>query len=180
MKLLDYQNYFESAAKRNKILAHKDPLERIAFKTFDIEDIISGVAIDLKNICLFAENPQTRVGDELSDNPRKIYVGAYLIMEPCQDPGDYKKIQEIYQRTEEVAEQVLAKIWNDAKCRNSNRAHPFAIEGFNLPSVNAQTVGPVFNGWYGWRTSFSINQTFTNNLILNEDDWIGEKRFSIR
>jgi hypothetical protein len=180
MTLEEYRTYFKEVAKDNKRLSHQTPAGKVAFKEITIQDVMDGISVDLDDMTLFIEAPNIRAQDGLSDNPRKVYSAAFVVMMPLKDVGDTDKIIEYYDQTEVVTEQILSRILNDAKKARNNKNYIFKINGFDVNSVSYEPVGPIFNGWYGFRTAFTINQTFTKNLILDETKWYTALKSTIR
>lgn len=177
MKFSEYVAYFEQAAKSNKLLAHGVG-DNVAFKRIDIEDVLNGIKQDMVNTCMFLENPEIRTADILSDNPRKLFNGAFLIMKNT-DKGDFEQQISALDECMTISEQVLTKIVNDSRISRQNPSHPWQIKGFDVNTIGLEKVGPVFGNWFGWRVQFTINQTFTNRLVLKASDWYDDVPFSI-
>jgi hypothetical protein len=178
MTIKDFVDYFENVAKGNKIISHATPQDRVAFKRIDIEDVINGIRSDLEGVSMYLESPEIKPADALSDNPRKLFKGAFLIMKPV-DVSDVDQILEALDICQTVCDQILAKILNDLKKHKINSLHPFKIKGFNVGSVDMQKVGPIFGNSYGYRFTFTLDQTFTSNLILDQADWYSDTPFKI-
>ena len=175
MTLKVYRNYFEKLARQNIALSHNPEQGKKSYMDILIDDVVNQVSYDLTGICLFLEKPTIKPYDALSDNPRKIFNGGFLIMEPFKNSGDPDEKNLILERTEELTEDIISKIKNDQKLANNNKFYEFPIKGFDLNTVYTESVGQIFNDWYGWRTSFSINQTYRNNLILDASKWRTDK-----
>lgn len=178
MNFSEYVAYFENAARNNRAISHLVN-GRKSFRRIDIEEVITGLKSDLDaGINLFLESPEIRAYDGLSDNPRKLITGAILVMRNSEK-GDFEDQIKALNDTMEVCEQLLAKIYNDARESLQNKNHPWKLRGFDPNSVSFEKVGPVFGYYYGWRMQFTINQLFPNRLILNNDDWYTEEKSSI-
>ena len=177
MTFLDYIEYFRVAATNNKILAHTEAHK--AFYEIDIEDILNAMKLDDNNMAMLIECPEYRTNDGKSDNLRKMTTGAFVIVQEVEkgnitDRGI--KLNETYV----VAEQILAKMINDQKKYSINKAHPYVIKDFDPNTVYMQKVGPILSNHFGWRVEFTINDQFTNNLQLDQNNWNNETLFNIK
>jgi hypothetical protein len=178
MNFAEYVAYFEALAISNKAIGHTHE-GRKSFRRIDIEEVLNGAKADMDGeVCMFLESPEIRTYDGLSDNPRKLMYGAFLIMKQA-DKGDYESQIAALDTCMQVSEQALAKIYNDVKKKTQSKLHPWNIAGFDPNSVQFEKVGPVFGYYYGWRMQFTINQTFSNRLVLNDAEWYNDTKFSI-
>lgn len=182
MTLLDYISYFETAAINHKLLLHNNgaapgSTKRITFYEIDIEDILKALKLDNKYMSLLLESPEYRPSDAKSDNIRNHTTGAYVVVEEVI-MGDKVDRRNKLEATRKVAQQIIAKIINDNKRFSTKRTGP-EIKGFDVNSVRFQKVGPILTNHYGWRVEFTFNDTFENQLQLDEADWNNETKFSI-
>jgi len=177
MKLKDYVTYFKNLAISNKKIAHNLNGKK-TFRRIDIEEVLTGLKQDVDGLSLFLENPEIKPYDALSDNPRQIYEGALLIMNSVEK-GDFEEQENVLSESLEVCEQILAKIKNDVKACSMDASHPHKIHGFDFNSVRINKIGPVFGVFYGWRMTFSLNQTFNDKLVLKNTDWYNDTKFTI-
>jgi len=177
MKFVDYIDYFRNAAINHKQLLH-DTNGKVSFYRMDIEELLSGLRTNLKSISLIIESPEKRTQDLLSDNPRKVITGAFLVIGPVKK-NDFNDEVSVLDKTEAITEDILSKIKNDCSKYRRDSSWPRVIKGFDPSTIRSQKVGPLFNNFYGWRTEIQINQTYSNNLILDESNWNNETKFSI-
>lgn len=178
MKYSEVVKYFREASVSNKILRHRFTPDRKTFRSMSIDEIINDQTTNLKEISLVLEEVDKRGRDLLSDNKRKLINIAFLVIMPAGQ-NDFEKQQDAYDKTEEVTEQILAKICNDAKKAKLSRRHQWRIQGFDPNSVRHQRAYNLFDGWFGWRTSLTIDQGYANNLVLDENDWLHDTKFEI-
>lgn len=178
MTTAEYVNYFKEAAKSNKVLKHLETPNRITFCKMNIDEILTLLKTDLVGTSMVLENFQKRGQDLLSDNKRKIITGAFLIIKYVES-GNFDAEIAALDETEAVAEQILAKITNDNIKFRHSKNHPWKIKGFDPNSVRQNVVVNLFDGWFGWRTEFSIDQTFRNNLQLVNDEWLNDTKFTL-
>lgn len=179
MKPSEIRAYFEASAVSNVVLSHQEPSDRIAFKSMYIEEILQSLVIDFKNITLILETIQKRTRDLLSDNKRKMITIAFLVVDRVEK-GNFSQEEQVMDQTEEVSEQIVAKIINDVAKWRMNNSHPWALKGFDPNSVRQNRVRNLFNGeWFGWRTELELDQSFANHLRLKNSDWKNDTAFVI-
>jgi len=178
MKFSEYETYFLEAAKSNKKISHLASPDKKTFRRIDIEEVITGAKSSMKGLSMFLEAPEIGTRDMLSDNPRKLFEGAFLILNEAAK-GNFDSEMTVLDETMDVAEQVVAKMKNDLLKHKLNANHPYKIKGFDPSSVKMFKVGPVFGNWYGWRVSFTIDQTWSNRLTLNNNDWFFDTKATI-
>lgn len=175
MTLSDYAAYGEQVATRNKAIAHTS--QNRHFTVFTVEDALS----NLKNIespVLAAELPRIRFVDSGSDNIQTVMEGAFLIVKKAEQ-GNSSEIITAYEDMFVITLQVASKILNDKKMANNpGRLSPEKlIKHLQMNNISIVDVGPVFDGYYGWRIDFPFQSTI--NLVLDETKWISETKFSI-
>jgi Na+-transporting NADH:ubiquinone oxidoreductase subunit NqrC len=81
--------------------------------------------------------------------------------------------------TMKVATQMIAKIKNDSKISKQNPDHPHRIDGFVFSSVKGNKVTNLFDNWHGYRVEFAMNLSFTNNLVLDDSDWLHDTVYTL-
>ena len=178
MKYSDYVNYFKTAAINNIALSHVDTTHH-TFYEIDIIDIAQeSLKFKNKYLSLLLESPEKRASDNNGDNVRKFISGAFAILKEAKT-GNHADRQLVLDETEEVAEQIVSKILNDAKMHLQNKNHAWKLKGFDLNSIRFYKVGPMFTNHYGWRVEFTFNDTFLNNLHLDATKWNNETPHSI-
>lgn len=175
MTLADYKEYGEQIATRNKSILHTGTEKH--FTVFTAEDALTGLP-DMVSPVLAAELPTIGLSDSGSDNIHTVMSGAFLIVKKAEQ-GNADQIILAYEEMFVIALQILSKILNDRKMANlPGRLSPEKlIKHLQLHNIRIVDVGPVFDGYYGWRIDFPFQSTI--NLILNENDWNGEVKFSI-
>jgi hypothetical protein len=170
MKPSEIEEYFRQAAISHKVLAHESSADRKTFRRYNIKEILEDTRTNLKGISLVLEAPRKRGEDMLSDNKRKKIQLAFLVIKHVEK-GDYEAETLALDETEEISEQIIAKIINDVRKYQENRSHPWKLKGFDPNSIRQMEVRNLFDGWLGWRTELELNQTFENNLVLKDEDW---------
>lgn len=173
MKFSDYIDYFETAAINHKVIAHDPNNDHHSF--YKLEDILNGMSLKNKHLCMVVENTETKLNDEKSDNIRKMKTGAVAILMPVAN-DDINGIVTAFDLTEEVAEDVASKILNDTRKSRSvtKPTIPIIVEP---NSISITPLGPMLDNCYGWKVSFTINSKFSNGLQLDESKWNNETKF---
>jgi hypothetical protein len=178
MKTSEIVAYFEAAAKSNKLLHHQSTPDRITFRRMNIREVMADECHDLKDITMILENPKKRTRDALSDNPRKLITVAFLVMMPVED-DDFDGEVEAMDKCELISEQMFSKIRNDITKRKSDITHQWALKGIDLNSIVSQDVHYIFGKWHGWRNEITIDQSFYNNMMLNNADWTNDTKWTL-
>lgn len=174
MNLVNYKEYGEQIATRHKSIGHT--VNEKHFTVFTAEDAISGLG-DIHSPVLAAELPRTRLNDSGSDNIHTVMAGAFLIVKKVAQ-GDYAEIIAAYQEMYVIALDILSKMLNDRKmANNGGRLSPEKlIKHLQLNNIEIVDVGPVFDGYYGWRIDFPFQSVI--NLQLDVTKWNNETKFS--
>lgn len=178
MRFKDYIKYWEDAAVSNRAIHHLSDPKYIAFKRVNIDEVWQSIKLNMKGKVVILENPEIRTSDALSDNTRKLLSGAVLFIEEVQKDNfddEVTKCDEL----EIIAQQFMAKLINDVKKFKQNKNHPYKLKGIDQNTLQLNKVGPVFGNWFGWRLTFVLNQSFENNLVLDNADWLNDTQFSI-
>lgn len=177
MTFNEYIAYFKAAATSNKAIAYVEG-ENERFITVSVDDVINALGPKGDSMTFCLEEFDYRPSDALSDNPRKQLSGAFFIIDLAKK-GDKASKLSVLNNTDVVTQEFLSKIKNDQLKLGLNKNHPGKIKSFDLNSVRVEPIGPVFGNWYGWRTEFTINQTFINNLQLDDSKWLNDTKFTL-
>ena len=173
MKFSDYITYFEMAAINHKVIAHDPNNDHYSF--YKLEDILNGMSLKNKHLCMLVESTETKTDDEKSDNLRKMKTGSIAILKPVK-PDDVADLMTVLDLTEEVAEDIASKILNDTRKSKSTTKPtiPIIVEP---SSIRITPLGPMLDNHYGWKVAFTINSRFSNGLQLDENKWNNETKF---
>jgi hypothetical protein len=173
MKFSDYIAYFETAAINHKVIAHDPNNDHHTF--YRLEDILNGMSLKNKHLCLVVETTATKPNDEKSDNIRKLKTGAFAILQYVTK-DDVAALDAAFDLTEEVAEDIVSKILNDTRKSKSVTKPPIPIQ-VDVNTINITPMGPMLDNHYGWKVEFTINSRFSNGLQLDESKWNNETKF---
>lgn len=177
MNLSEYIDYFKQAAKSNKSIAHEVGGKK-SFRKLDIQEALTDLKSGIKHMSLFIEVPKSLGRDNLSDNPRKIQRGSFIVVQPVKK-GDHEDLVLRMEECEAVCEQLIAKIRNDLKKYSLNKSHPYVLTGFDLDSIEMDEAGPIYGNCYGYSVSFNIAGKWRNNLTLVNSEWFNDTVFAI-
>jgi len=170
MSPTDYTQYWKNAASRHVSIQHTSGNPK--FLTYGVETVLT----EFKNVgspMMALEDPEYGIVDPLSDNVLLQMSGAVLVLKKCLD-ADYAEIEIAKQEMFEVAFDLFTKLQNDRrKATDPLTPSPEKLIGhLVLGSISVIAVGPVFDGWYGWRLNHVVCTARTDRL--NPDRWQGE------
>lgn len=170
-----YKSYWKIAAIKHKSIMDRenDP----HFCTYGVEHILS----ELRNInspALVLEDPEYRPADGLSDNVMLQMSGAVLVLKKCIT-GDWADVELAKAEMFNIAWDMMTKLQNDRrKAFNIGRPDPESlIKHLDINSIELVPVGPVFDGWHGWRLNHVVKTNKSDRLDPNnwddETPWMG-------
>ncbi len=141
-----YIEYFRRLAAEHK--------EINGFYMMDINEILDGLRSTVKYPALILENISGSYMASNLDNSLEVINGGFLIIDHLPNPDDFQGEVVIIDRMKQIGHQVIARMLNDKmKCELLAEK---AIPGFDINSVNYETLGPVFDNDYGFMYSFKI------------------------
>jgi hypothetical protein len=162
MLYLEYKEYFKNVAIKLKDILHSDDNKR--FARINIEEVFnSSMDMDFNNICMTLEAYETGVDDQLSDNLRDMKTGAFMLVKKAVI-GSFDDEDQVISDTEKTAYKIIAKMKKD-KSLNT------AIKHLDLGSIKINKVGPLFDNCFGWRVTFSFDESMNNNVKYGPEDW---------
>jgi hypothetical protein len=170
----DYETYWETAAKNHKEILHTTDEKR--FIRFSVEEVLTGLK-SLKSPALVLEEPEYNVLDEVGDNVGLQLQGAVLILKKLSESANYIQIQTAKKEMFLIAYDMYTKLRNDRKMANMGDATGPAAKLKNISNIRMIALGPVFDGWHGWRLEYT--SPVTTNPDLNEDNWNNETKYKI-
>jgi len=153
--------YFRKLATEHVEIRHSETDKH--FYRFELEEILMGLN-NVKYPAMILEGYKFDYTDNKSDNPVKNRQGAFVLMDVVNDPGDYDKIHDLWDRMEEIGDDILARIKADKR----NPGSP--VRDFDLSSVDGSLIASEIAGHYGIRFTFTINCRY--NFNVNPDRWI--------
>lgn len=174
MNPTDYELYWKTAAENHLSIAHSNSDKH--FCSYSVEEIISGLK-NLKSPCLALEDPEYIVEGELTDNVGLMLNGAVLILKKMKESSNYLEQTAARKDMFPIAWDLYTKLRNDRKKANMGTASGPAAKLRNISSIRIIPIGPVFDGWAGWRLEYAAPANI--NPDLSETNWQNETKFSI-
>lgn len=167
MTIVEYKNYFKTAAENHKDILHVDGTSEHFIK-INVEEVISGLKSKLLFPLVAIEMPEIATDDQLSDNVRDIFEGAVIILKPAS-LTKYDEQFDTINACFELCKHFRSKMVND---RRKN-----ILKHLDVNSFRFVEVGPVYNNLFGCRLEFRLNEPA--NTYLDESKWNNETKFSI-
>lgn len=167
MTLTEYINYFKTAAQNHKDILHVDGSDEHFIK-INVQEVISKIKTTIKFPVVAIEMPEIGTVDQLSDNVRDLFEGAFVILKPA-NLTDYDAQFTVISECLEICNDFRSKMVND---RRKN-----ILKHLDVNSFRFSEVGPVYNNLFGYRLDFRLNEPA--NVFLDEDKWNDETKFSI-
>ena len=160
-KFSDIISYFKMLATQHIQIGHS--IKEKHFYRFEIDEVLSG----LKNInypALILEGYGYSLKDQNSDNVMKDRTGAFIILDHLKDIGDYDAMHEIWDRQEEICDDIIARIKSDKR-----KPECAAVRDFDLNSVVVKLIANQQDKNYGIRCTFSIASP--RPMDVDPDKW---------
>lgn len=159
----EYISYFRNIAIKLKSIGHTDEVKR--FTRINIEEVLnSSMTLDLNNVCMTLEAYETGVDNNFSDNLRDIKTGALMILKHATS-GDLDSQDSVLSETEQVVLSIISKMKKDMRDN-------VLIKHLDLGSLQINKVGPVFDNCFGWRLTFSFDESLNANVVYKTSDWL--------
>lgn len=153
--------YFETLARQHTSILHSDT--RKAFFRLELDEVVEGLR---NNICfpvIILEGYDLNFKDNKSDNLVKQRGSAFVIVDKARR-GDFDAIHEVYDRMEQIGDDVLTRMRHDKFLRQS------PVRDFDLNNVDGSLIGwPIDSNLYGIRYTFTIDSAFPSDI--DPDRW---------
>ena len=156
--------YFESLAASHKKILHS-PQEKHFFR-MELDEVLSGInSTTVKYPLFILEGYGFDFTDNHSDNLLKNRSGAFILLDHVSDISDFGKISGAWDEMEQIATDILVKIYNDKR----SRAVP-VIQHFDFSSVRAGLIRNEVGKDVGIRITYSITSPVQNDV--NSESWL--------
>lgn len=162
IKFSDLVAYFKSLATKHVDIKHSE--EEPHFYRYELDDVLEGISKDLNYPALILEAYDLNYKDEKSDNLQKTRNGGFILLDHCGDSGDHDRIHNIWDKLEEIGEELVVKIKADKKDKSIK-----VVRDFDLNDVDGTLLDIKETGHYGIRFSYGI--TSARSLDVNPDKW---------
>jgi len=163
-KLSQLITYFENLARRHKDIGHSDAEKH--FFRMEIDEVLGGITrTDVKPPFLILEGYSYDFTDNKSDNLLKNRSGAFVLMDHVSDTSDYNAIHEIWDRMEEIGDELIMQMVADKR----NPLTPI-IRDLNFESIRAALIANEIDNNYGIRYSYTL--TSPRSKDVDPEKWL--------
>ena len=139
-----YVEYFRTIAREHK--------EINDFYMMDINEPLDALRSKIKYPALILTSLSGNFEASNLDNILDVVNGGFLIMGHLDQIDDFSGEMQLVSKMKQIGTDVIARMLHDhLKCELLAMK---AIPGFNINSVNYETLGPVFDNDYGMIFSF--------------------------
>lgn len=149
----DLLTYFEKIATNHLSIAHSTSNHRF-FRT-ELDEFLESMNLTGLGNCLILESTDYSTPNPSADNMLKYRSIAFMVVKHCDTPDDYSNIATIYDDTEEIADEIIRKIFYDTYGRAET-----AFCDVKLDSVSVNPVANFADYNYGQRVVISMQQYF--------------------
>jgi len=158
-KFADLVTYFEKIATEHVDIHHSGTSKH--FFRFELDEVLAGLTYKMNFPALILEAYDFEYSDSRSDNVIKQRNGAFIIIDKVSDSGDFARIHEVWDKCEQIGEDILIRMRRDKASRKEPVLRDFDI---------SQSAGIPFDvrtlGHYGMRFTFSLGSAVNNEVDL--------------
>jgi hypothetical protein len=155
-KFSDLVDYFRQIASEHKSIQHTATNKH--FFRFELDEVLSGIANNLKYPAMILEGYEVDYSESSSDNISRLRSGAFWIIGKVSDIKDFDRIHQVWDECEEIGNDILVRIRADKESRTVP-----AVRGFDISSCIAQPLSLAATGQHGMRFTFSIRSTVNSD-----------------
>jgi hypothetical protein len=168
--LLAFVEYFRTLAVSHHLLKH-DPtsetedsaISKKHFTRVSMEEVVTGLRSKVGFPALLLEKYENDISQETVYDLRQNPKAAFMILDTANLNSSNDQ-EEAQARCEEIAYDMLQKIWQDHYGKGVNRCEtPFKDI---LQTVNMTFVGPLFDSQFGIRVEFDFS--FSNVIKISQ------------
>ena len=160
----EYVEYFEEISRQHTEIQHTDDEKH--FARINIEEVLTGLRSSILTPALILESFEGGLIDNKSDNILADRMGAFMILKQVQ-MDNFTQEAEFLDDCERIGLDVIRRMRRDA------RVQPIQdrlLRGLQLSKVGWMKVGPVFDNWYGYRFTFSLEDYET--MKYDDSKWL--------
>jgi hypothetical protein len=162
-KFADLVTYFENLAAKHVELRHTAAKKH--FYRFELDEVLTALCRNINYPALILEAYDFNYTESRSDNVIKQRNGAFILIDKVTDAGDYNKIHEVWDKLEEIGNDILVKMIAD----KDSRLEPI-IRDFDISASHGQPLMVEELGQYGMRFTFSLGSPVNNEP--DETRWL--------
>ena len=150
--------YFENIARDHVSIQHTDNEKH--FFRFELDEVLNGInRTDVAYPMLALEAYSYNYTDNKSDNILKNRNGAFMLLDHCPDISDYDDVHYIWDRLENIADDILIRIKTD----KHNPLTP-VVRGFEFSSVDSGLIINQIGNSIGIRITFTITSPVPSDV----------------
>jgi hypothetical protein len=162
-KFSDLVSYFEVIAGSHVELKHSAKEKH--FFRFELDEVLTGMCSNIKYPALILEAYDFNYSESDSDNIRKNRSGAFILIDKVSDMKDYNKIHAVWDKMEEIGNDILIKMKTDKESKAVA-----VLRDFNINECNGTPLAVIQLGQYGIRFAFNLTSAVNNEI--NPDKWL--------
>ncbi len=159
----DLVDYFKSLAEKHVSIRHSALAKH--FYRFELDEVITGMCSSIKYPAMILEGYDFNYIESASDNILKRRSGAFIIIDHARDTKNFDEIHEIWERCEEIGNDILIKMRTDKE----SGLYP-VLRDFNINESEGVPFPVISLGQFGVR--FSFNMTSVVNNEVDESKWL--------
>jgi hypothetical protein len=156
-KFSDLVSYFEKLASEHKEIKHTSAKKH--FYRFELDEVITALCSNINYPALILEAYDFNYGDSQSDNIMKHRSGAFILIDKVPDQGDYNRIHEVWDKMEQIGDDILVRMRADKASRNEP-----AVRDFNISASEGVPFSVKSLGQYGVRFTFTLKSAVNNEI----------------
>jgi len=156
-KFLDLVDYFESLAILHRGIRHTE--EEKHFFRFELEEMLTGMKSNLNYPALILEGYDFSFVDEDSDNLQKRVSCAFMLLGKVSDKGDFDAIHNLWDKLEEIGDEIVVKILSDKRDRRTD-----CLAYFHARSITGTPITDMNLIHYGFRYAFELSWPVNNDV----------------
>jgi hypothetical protein len=154
--------YFENLASQHMAIQHTDSEKH--FFRFELEEMLTGMRSQINYPALVLEGYDFEFVDHDSDNLQKKVNCAFMLLDKVSDKGDYDKIHELWDRIEEIGDELIVRLLSDKRERKTP-----CLAYFHASTVTGTPITDMNLVHYGFRYSFELSWPVNNDI--NPEVW---------
>lgn len=162
-KFADLVTYFEKLATEHIEIGHTSTKKH--FFRFELDEVLAGLTSKLNYPALILEAYDFDFADSRSDNVMKQRNGAFILIDKVSDTGDFAKIHEVWDKMEEIGDDILIRMRRDKAARTEPVLRDFDIAQSSGMPLDVKTLGH-----YGIRFTFSLRCAVNNEV--DPEKWL--------
>lgn len=159
VKFSEVITYFEQLAAMHVDIGHT--LNQKHFVRFEIDELASGLPTSIYFPVLVLEGCSSSLSD-VQDNTFKNRLSGFFILDKVSDPGNYTAIQQIFDKTEEIGDEIIRRMRHDKRKPGS------PMRNFKFGSVETEMHSFSSGYLFGMRYSFAMESSFNADIDIEK------------